>query len=83
MDKEKIYTTDELEYIEGKEIPKSLQYVYIQNKRTINDELLIFAGKCIILTLAVIIFSMFSPQIFDFIETFQEALANNSNGVAH
>lgn len=56
-----IYNEEELEHIEGKEIPKNIHYIYVQNQRSPIVELGIFTLK-IIITYSLI-------KIFFLIET--------------
>lgn len=58
------YTPDELEYIEGEEIQKVINYVYIKDKRSFLGELGIFTLKVIILYLLLHIFGLIDIASF-------------------
>ena len=60
-----INTTEELERIEGKELHKEIHYIYIQNKRTFAQELLLCLCKSIIIMLVISYFLSNFPAILD------------------
>ena len=76
------FTPEELEHIQGKELPQSIQYLYMCNQRSISEEITIFVCKWLISVLFIVMLFMFFPQITDFIVRFWE-LITKTNGTAY
>lgn len=79
------FSPEELEHIEGKEIPKTIHYHYICNQRTTGEELLLFIEKLLILFIFLIALTALSPHYFEFlIEVWKDFFTTNYfNGVAY
>lgn len=69
-------SVDQLEFVEGKEIQKQIQYVYIQSDRSIGAELWLFTCKVIIFFVIAFITFKLVPMIF------WQALIDTFNRVA-
>lgn len=77
------FTPEEIEHIEGKELPKTIHYLYICNQRSVDEELKLFVSKWAISLIFIFVLFMFFPSITDFVTDFWKSLSSNFNGAAY